>query len=102
MSEKTALRVQLRGALAGLDDGAVRAHSAAVWERLAVIDGFKAAQCICTYVSSGHEIETHGLIRQLLALGRRVCVPAFVDAYIPAEIKDFDADLVAGQFGILE
>jgi 5-formyltetrahydrofolate cyclo-ligase len=63
---------------------------------------FQAAQCIGAYVSVDREIETHGLIRQLLAVGRRVCVPAFVGEYVAAEIADFDADLQPGQFGILE
>lgn len=92
----------MRARLAALPADEVRAHSAAVWERLAVLPAFNAAGCACAYVSSGQEIETHGLIRQLLALGRRVCVPAFVGEYVAAEINDFDADLVKGRFGILE
>src|SRR5438552_133570 len=55
------------------------------------------------YVSKDNEIETHGLIRQLLAMGRQVLVPAFAgNAYRLAELRDFDADLVKGKFGILE
>jgi 5-formyltetrahydrofolate cyclo-ligase len=99
---KPTLRESLRAELAGLDAGIVRAHSTAVWERVAMLPEFQTAKCICTYVSAGNEIETHGLIRQLLAVGRRVCVPAFVTRYVPAEIKDFDADLAVGRFGILE
>ncbi|MEI6083951.1 MAG: 5-formyltetrahydrofolate cyclo-ligase [Verrucomicrobiota bacterium] len=99
---KSDLRAQFRQKLAGMTPGTVRAHSAAVWERLATLAAFQTAQCLCVYVSTGAEIETHGLIRQLLARGRRVCVPGFVTAYVPAEIKDFDADLVVGRFGILE
>jgi 5-formyltetrahydrofolate cyclo-ligase len=96
---KAELREQMRRQL---QSAAVRAHSAAVWERLAVLDEFKVAQCISAYVSTGNEIDTHGLIRQLLAMGRRVCVPAFAGEYVPGEIHDFDADLVEGKFGILE
>jgi 5-formyltetrahydrofolate cyclo-ligase len=92
----------MRSRLAELPAAERRAHSAAVWERLAALPEFTAAKCIGAYVSTGNEIETHGLIRQLLAMGRRVCVPAFAGKYLPAEIKDFDADLVKGRFGILE
>jgi len=102
MSEKPVLREQIRRELAGLDAGTVRAHSAAVWERLTGIGEFKVAKCLCVYVSFGVEIETHGLIRQLLALGRQVCAPAFREGYVPVEIQDFDRDLVAGKLGILE
>lgn len=99
---KSTVRKRLTGELAGLDAGTVRAHSAAVWERLARLPEFQAGTCFCTYVSMGNEIVTHGLIRQLLAIGRRVCVPAFVGKYVPAQITDFDADLVPGKLGILE
>jgi 5-formyltetrahydrofolate cyclo-ligase len=99
---KSALREQMRRRLAELTAADVRAHSAAVWERLAGLPQFATAGCVCAYVSTGHEIETHGLIRQLLAIGRRVCAPAFVGEYQPAQIRDFDADLAKGKFGILE
>jgi len=92
----------MRSRLATLPANEVRAHSAAVWERLSVLPVFAAAAGVMTYVSTGLEIETHGLIRQLLALGQTVCVPAFVGEYVPAEIHDFDADLGPGRFGILE
>lgn len=99
---KPVLRERLNAQIAGLETGTVRQHSAAVWERLAVLPEFVRAQCVCVYVSFGNEIETHGLIRQLLALGRRVGAPAFRDGYVPVEIRDFDRDLVAGKLGILE
>lgn len=99
---KPALRQQLKAGLAGLDAGQVRAHSAAVWERLATLPEFTRAKSVCAYVSFGKEIETHGLIRQLLALGRQVCVPAFRGHYVPGLIEDFDRDLGHGHSGILE
>ena len=40
---KPALRQQLNARIAGLDPGTVREHSAAVWERLAVLPEFTAA-----------------------------------------------------------
>ncbi len=96
---KAELREQMRRQLQTAE---VRARSAAVWERLSVLPAFAAAKSVMAYVSTGNEIETHGLIRQLLAMGRRVCVPTFVGEYVPAEIHDFDEDLVKGKFGVLE
>jgi 5-formyltetrahydrofolate cyclo-ligase len=96
---KAELRGQMRRQLPTAE---VRAHSAAVWERLSVLPAFAGAKSVMAYVSTGNEIETHGLIRQLLAMGQRVSVPAFAGEYVPAEIRDFDEDLVGGKFGILE
>ncbi len=101
-ASKSSLRDQMLARLGSLPAADVRAHSAAVWERLSVLPALAGADCVMVYVSTGQEIETHGLIRQLLAMGRRVCVPAFVGEYVPAEIHDFDADLARGKFGILE
>jgi len=99
---KSSLRDPMLARLGSLPPNDVRTHSAAVWERLAVLPALAGADCVMAYVSTAQEIETHGLIRQLLAMGRRVCVPAFVGEYVPAEIRDFDEDLVEGKFGILE
>jgi len=83
----------------------VRAKSAAIWERLSVLSDFTGATRLLIYISKETEVDTHGLIRQLLAMGRQVCVPCFEPAkqqYVASELRDFDADLVAGKFGILE
>jgi len=96
-------RKQMLAHLTGLDAGTVHRHSLAVAKRLAGIAPFQAAQCISVYVSMATEIETHSLIRQLLATGRLVCVPAFhAGKYVAAAIEDFDRDLVTGKLGILE
>jgi 5-formyltetrahydrofolate cyclo-ligase len=103
--QKVELRDRMRAALAGLPATAIRAGSAAIWERLATHAAVAGADRLLVYVSTGNEVDTRGLIRQLLAMGRRVCVPAF-DAtaarYIASELRDFDADLAPGKFNILE
>src|SRR5881296_2370453 len=101
--QKMTLRGSMRSRLAELPAAEVRTHSAAVWERLAVLPAFAAANVVMSYLSKDSEIETHGLIRQLLAMGRQVLVPAFVgDGYRLDEVRDFDADLTVGRFGVLE
>lgn len=102
MIEKEQLRAGMRERLADLATGPRRGNSAGVWERLAGLPEFQVAKCLCAYVAVGAEIETEGLIRQLLAIGRDVCLPAWREGYVPVRIADFDRDLVAGKFGIPE
>lgn len=102
---KNEFRDRMRAQLALLAEGDVRRNSGRVWERLSVLEEFASAGWVLTYVSTGREIETHGLIRQLLAMGRRVCVPVYdatLQRYGASELRDFDADLCAGKFGIRE
>lgn len=99
------LREQMRAHLAAHDAGEARAKSAAIWERLSILREFSGAKCLLSYVSAKDEVETHGLIRQLLAMGRRVCVPycdAATQGYLASEVRDFDADMTTGRFGIPE
>jgi 5-formyltetrahydrofolate cyclo-ligase len=103
MKSKSTLRKQMRARLAELSDNDVREHSARVWERLATLSQFATAQRIGAYASIGAEIATHGLIRQLLAMGRQIGLPAFDGKQYRLEaIQDFDTDLAAGALGILE
>ena len=103
--QKVTLRKQMQVHLAGLSAADVCARSAAIWERLSVMREFAGATRLLSYVSKESEVDTHGLIRQLLAMGRQVCVPHFEpdrQQYIASELRDFDADLAVGKFGILE
>lgn len=95
----------MRARLAGQGATDIRAKSAAVWERLSVLRQFVTGNRLLVYVSTGNEVDTRGLIRQLLAMRRQVCVPWFdpeTQGYTASELQDFDADLATGKFGILE
>ena len=95
----------MRARLADQRPADVRAKSAAIWERLSVLGEFSTARRLLIYASMDSEVDTHGLIRQLLAMGRQVCVPRFDAArraYVASELRDFDADLKTVKFGILE
>ena len=95
----------MRTALASLSSADVRAMSAAIWERLAVLPEVASAHALLIYISKGNEVATHGLIQQLLAMGRHVSVPSFDDAaqrYVASELNDFEGELSEGRFGILE
>jgi 5-formyltetrahydrofolate cyclo-ligase len=103
--EKVALRKQMRAQLDGQSAADVRAKSAAIWERLSVMPEFASARRLLLYISTMKEVGTHGLIRQLLAMGCELFVPCFETAtqrYVASGLHDFDADLAIGKFGILE
>jgi 5-formyltetrahydrofolate cyclo-ligase len=102
---KEELREQMRARLAAVSASDVRVSSAAIWERLSVLDEFTRAMRSLIYVSKATEVDTRGLIQQLLAMGRQVCVPWYDEAkesYVASELRDFALDLMTGQFGILE
>jgi 5-formyltetrahydrofolate cyclo-ligase len=102
---KQTWRERMRDQLKSLSSSDVAQRSASIWERLAVLTEFVSAQGLLIYVSRGNEVATHGLIRQLLAMGKRVTVPSFDGAaghYVASELTDFDGELVGGRFGILE
>ena len=102
---KEELRDQMRARLAAQSAADVRVKSADIWERLSVVGEFATASRLLVYVSKGAEVDTRGLIQQLLAMGRQVCVPWFDSAkkqYVASELRDFALDLAAGRFGILE
>jgi 5-formyltetrahydrofolate cyclo-ligase len=102
---KEELRQQMRARLAAQSAADVRMKSAAIWERLSVLGEFTTAARSLIYVSKATEVDTRGLIQQLLAMGREVCVPWFDGAtkqYVASELRDFALDLMTGQFAILE
>lgn len=102
---KVELRQQMKERLTALTAAQVCVNSAAVWERLSVMPEVASAGCLLAYVSKAHEIDTHGLIQQLLAIGKYVCVPSFDGTsrhYRASKLRDFHADLGKGKFGILE
>ena len=99
------MREQMRARLAAHGATGVRTKSAAIWERLSVLREFATAARLLVYVSTGNEVDTQGLIRQLRAMSRQVGVPRFEPAaerYTASELHDFDAELTTGKFGILE
>jgi 5-formyltetrahydrofolate cyclo-ligase len=102
---KTTLRTAMRERLLQLTDRDVRTRSELVCQRLAKLPAFDGAGSLLAYVSTGYEVMTHALIRGLLAKGRQVSVPYYHVVkrhYMAFQIRDFDADLSPGKFGILE
>ena len=72
--------------------------------RVRGLDHYKTASTLLTFVSTAIEVDTHELIRQALADGKRVAVPRCVDNSREMEfyfIRSFD-DLAPRTFGVLE
>jgi 5-formyltetrahydrofolate cyclo-ligase len=105
VATKEQLRQQMRGRLVAHSAVDVQVKSAAIWERLSVLGEFATAARSLIYVSKAAEVDTRGLIQQLLAMGRQVCVPWYngaTEQYVASELRDFALDLMTGQFGIME
>lgn len=67
-------------------------------------DRVKRAGSVFVYVSSGSEVQTHGLISALLEQGKAVAVPRVLakpGAMEAVVVRGLD-DLVPGRFGVLE
>lgn len=66
---------------------------------------FKRAESFMLYVSDGHEVDTHGLIRRLIKSGKQVSVPRAnprTGGLEAVRILDFDRNLEPGYAGIPE
>jgi 5-formyltetrahydrofolate cyclo-ligase len=91
--------------LRSLTPSEVHEKSRSVCQQLHLLPVWGAAEWVCGFVSFGAEVQTHELLRGLLAERKRVCVPSFDSVgqrYICSEVKHFDADLHASTMGILE
>lgn len=78
--------------------------SSKVISRLKDIEEFSKAGCIMTYVSKRDEVDTTGLIRDIIKLGKRVVVPRVDETrneLMPCEIANLK-ELDVGAFGVME
>ena len=102
-AQKKRLRSQLRRQRKQLDPVFLLGESAALCEKLLVLPELERAKTVFCYVSYGGEVETHRLIRQLLAKGKRVVVPRCREngTMDCVPIKDL-SELCASTMGILE
>ncbi|MFA7006859.1 MAG: 5-formyltetrahydrofolate cyclo-ligase, partial [Verrucomicrobiia bacterium] len=92
----------LRGALFADE---VARRSGQIATRLLTLPAVREAQTIFCYLSHGNEVQTHQLVRDWLAAGKHIHVPAYhaeQRRYQPSHICDLERDLAAGKLGILE
>jgi 5-formyltetrahydrofolate cyclo-ligase len=102
---KARLRAEVREKIRGVHQEKRDEAAGKVGETLQRIVSWSAARWVGGYVALRDELDLSGPLRQRLALGGRVAVPAW-DAergeYVFREIRDWDGDLVPGAFGVRE
>ena len=66
---------------------------------------YRNSKTIATYVAKNDELETSGIIRHSLAMGKRVLVPVTQtrkNDLTFSELRDYESELAPGHFGVLE
>lgn len=103
--QKQALRAEMIQRRDSLPQHERYAKSALICDRLLELPAMARAGHIFCYVSCKSEVETHSLIRRMLADNRIVSVPWIghnQKQLIPARIRSIERDLAPGRYGILE
>ena len=103
---KESIREEIKNKREKLSREDVEDKSKLVKEKLFSLPEFQVAKTIAFYVAlkKSNEVETEGMIKEALAMGKQVLVPIadlIENRIILSEIKNWD-DLVPGSFGILE
>ena len=100
---KKAIRQEVLAARDGIPREERRVKSREIEERLFALAEFRSAPVIMFFASFRSEVETEGMIRQALRSGKRVVLPKVAGKELALyEIRDFDADMEAGAWGIPE
>ncbi|MFQ5602670.1 MAG: 5-formyltetrahydrofolate cyclo-ligase [bacterium] len=102
--KKQSLRRFIAQKRASLSHEWVVARSRTIFHQLPAISEFEAARTIHCYVAWKNEVDTHALIKNLLAKNRTVVVPVVnvaAHTLFHSQIRDFD-ELRPGAYGILE
>lgn len=78
--------------------------SIAIFEKLKEMELYKEAKCVFCYVSVEDEVHTNKILRQVLADGKKLCVPYILDieqGIMSAAQLTSTSDLAPGAYGIL-
>jgi 5-formyltetrahydrofolate cyclo-ligase len=99
---KAALRATLKATRGNLGETDRVARSTVIGERLLNLDAVRNACRVFAYLSSGPEVDTHALLRRLLAEGKMVCVPKILSRVemVACRLTDWSR-LAPAQLGIL-
>lgn len=72
-------------------------------EKLFSLNEFKKAKCVMFYVSKHYEVDTHEMIDESIAMGKKVVVPITLKeekTLKPSELRDREKELIKGHYGI--
>ncbi len=101
-TQKTELRAQLKQLRREIPDPARQQKNLAIQQNLLSLAEIQTAKSIFCFISYGTEVNTHGIIDQLLANGKRLAVPKIMDSgqMIAVHFQGWE-ELEPGQLGIL-
>lgn len=101
--EKIRLRAVMRAEEKKLGAKYKAESSAAICRHVLAMPEYRDAETVFCFVGRQHEIDTMPLLRQILADGKRLCVPLCVEKGI-MELRQITAieELVPGSYGIQE
>ena len=101
--EKTALRRTLTAVERGLTAAEKQASDAAINRHVLSAEEYRLARTVFAFVGRGREIDTMPLLRQILADGKRLCVPLCTGKGIMEcrQVRDLSI-LRPGAYGIPE
>ena len=71
--------------------------------KLFSLEEFKKAKCVMFYLSKHYEIDTHEMVDEAIAMGKKVVVPITLkeeNTLKPSELKDREKELIKGHYGI--
>ena len=101
---KEAFRRELTKIRKNLSKNEVLENSSKIKEKLFTLEGFQQGKTILFYVSYDNEVYTYDMIKESMALGKKVIVPVSDKKYrklILSKLENWD-DLKPGAYGILE
>jgi 5-formyltetrahydrofolate cyclo-ligase len=72
-------------------------------KKLFLLEEFKQAKCVMFYVSKHYEVDTHEMIDDSIAMGKKVVVPITLKEekiLKPSELRNREKELIKGHYGI--
>lgn len=102
--DKKVLRQKILEKRGQLKSDEIRVKSHEIKNKLYSLDEFKKSNFIFSFISFRNEVHTHDIIKDSIAMGKRVGVPITVDEtrkLLVSEITDFDKELEIGFYNIL-
>ena len=105
MADKETIRKEMLARRNAMTSAEAESKSKAIAANLMKIKEYKEAATVLFYAAKGNEARTENLIKAAIASGKRALLPVtdmVKKEIVVAEVKDYDADLINGLFGIPE
>ncbi len=95
-------KIELRQQFKHLRNHLVESSPHAIFQKLITLPQINSASIICTFISTGHEVDTHEFIEWALAHHKRICVPKVIGDDIQLKQITALSQCKPGVLGILE